>query len=694
VSTRPTARALSLALLATATLAAFAGVLDHDWLRLDDPGYVLENPHVNGGLTAAGLRWALTRPHGGNWHPLTSASHMLDVTLFGLAPAGHHAVNLLLHTLNAVLLALVLFRFSGAWWRSVLVAALFALHPLRVESVAWISERKDVLSGLFFLLTLAAYGRWAARPSRARYAAVVVALALGLMSKPMLVTVPFVLVLLDLWPLGRLRGRPGTVSWGAPARSLGGLVLEKWPLFLLAAAAAAMTLRFQRAAGAVDATLPFGRRLANAALSCWRYVGMTLWPAGLAPHHASVPAAPLAAIAAAAAVAIVTLFALGRLRRPSPPAVGWLWYLGMLVPVLGLVQAGMQAYADRYTYLPGIGLAIAVAWPLGAWAAPARARRGLAVAVALVALAALGVATARQVPRWRDTRTLYAHALRVNGENVMILNGLAGACEADSEKVEAVRYLRRALEIAPGYSHTYVNLGVELARMGDFAGAAGSLRRAVELAPWRADAFLHLGVAEQALGRDAGAEAAFRRALALQPGYAAALDRLGILAVLDGRVGEGLDLFARAAASAGRSRRAHLPIALALLSRPGLDAAAAEHLRRAVLDRPDDPDALNALAWLLATSPEAAVRDGAGAVRAATRAVEVTRGRDPNVLDTRAAALAAAGRHAEAAEVARAAAELAARAGVDSLAGPIRARLALYLSGRAWVDSSRLSAAR
>jgi tetratricopeptide (TPR) repeat protein len=685
-------RALTLALLAAATLAAFAGVSGNGWILLDDPLYVTREPHVALGLTLDGVRWSLAEPHGLNWHPLTTWSHMLDVTLFGLAPAGHHAVSLLLHALNAVLLALALFRLTGAWWRSLLVAALFALHPLRVESVAWISERKDVLSGLFFLLTLWAYAAWAARPSARRYALVCASLALGLMSKPMLVTVPFVLVLLDAWPLGRLRARgataPPAAAGAAPARSLAGLLLEKWPLLLLAAASSAVTLRFQSLAGAVETTVPLVERLANAALSAWRYVGTTLWPARLSPHYEPIPVATPLAVLAAFAVIAVTLLALGRLPRRSATAVGWLWYLGMLVPVLGLVQVGLQAAADRYTYLPGIGLAVAVAWPLGRWAS-SRPRRTLAAAAALAVLAALGAITVRQAAVWRDTRTLYRHALRVGGESVLVLNGLASACTTDAEQAEAAGYLRRALALAPHYANTHVNLAITLARMRDHAGAAAHLRRAVELAPWRADAWRYLGTAEHALGDRAAAGTALRRALALEPGDAGALDRLGIVSVLEGRVAEGLDLFARAAAAAGPRPRPHLEIAAALLARPGHDALAAVHLRRAVLDGPDAPDAWNALAWLLATSPDPAVRDGAEARRAADRAVGLTGGRDANALDTRAAALAAAGRFAEAAEAAHFAAATAARTGADSLATPIRARLALYRAGRAFVDSPR-----
>ena len=471
------ARTASLLLLAVAVVAVFAGVLRHDWVRLDDPGYVFDNPHVARGLTAEGVRWSLTRPHGGNWHPLTSWSHMLDVTLFGLAPAGHHAVSLLLHVVNALLLALVLFRLTGAWWRGLLVAALFALHPLRVESVAWVSERKDVLSGLFFLLTLWAYAAWAARPSARRYGLVAASLGLGLMSKPMLVTVPFVLVLLDVWPLGRLRARgaaaaPAGAAAGAGAapRSLTGLLLEKWPLLLLAAIAAVVTYVVQSRGEATAAMehLPLARRAGNALLSVWRYVGQSLRPVDLGvfyPYDRVLGAGGV--LAAALALAAATAAALWQARRRPWLAVGWFWYLGMLVPVLGLVQVGAQAHADRYTYLPAIGLAVALVWGLGGALPRARAARGAAAAAAFVALAALGLATARQVALWRDTRTLFTHVLALTGDN------LVGARTAH-------RFLGKALletgETAAALPHLEASLGLP-------AGTEARLRDALRARP-------------------------------------------------------------------------------------------------------------------------------------------------------------------------------------------------------------------
>jgi Flp pilus assembly protein TadD len=534
-------RGLSLALLAAATLAAFAGVLRNGWILLDDPEYVVGNPHVTRGLTLDGLLWFLHVPHGGNWHPLTSASHLLDVTLFGLRPAGHHAVSLALHAANAVLLALTLRRLTGAWWRSVLVAALFALHPLRVESVAWVAERKDVLSGLLFVLTLWAYARWAERPGAARHALVVVGLALGLMAKPMLVTVPFVLVLLDVWPLGRLAGMEGAPGAGAtvraPARTLGGLLAEKWPLFLLAAVSAAVTLLVQGGSGAVVSTrlVTPGFRAANALLSYWRYVGKSFWPTGLAIFYPydrvlDVPRVALAGLALAA----LTALAFRQARRRPHLLVGWLWYVGMLVPVIGLVQVGGQACADRYTYLPTIGLGIALVWLVGDLVAPSRPARIAAALVAALALTALGVATARQVALWTDSRTLLAHALAVTRDNAIAEQGMGNALLEANDVVLAIAHLDRAYQLEPGLPDLENNLGSALGLAGRFGEAAVHFRAALRTQP---TADLHHNLAAALLGEGRVAEAIpeYESALRLDPTSYASLVQLAAACAAVGR---------------------------------------------------------------------------------------------------------------------------------------------------------------
>jgi tetratricopeptide (TPR) repeat protein len=464
-------RWLILALLAAATFAAFAGVLRNGWILLDDPRYVYSNPHVVRGWTVDGARWFLREPHGGNWHPLTSWSHMLDAQIFGLQPAGHHAVNLLLHTLNALLLLIVLHRLTGAWWRSVLVASFFALHPLRVESVAWVSERKDVLSGIFFFLVVESYRRWAVRPAPWRFALVVAALVLGLLSKPMLVTLPALLVLLDVWPLGRLAGLPrppfspagsrATAAAADPsalprarARSLAGLIGEKWPLFALAAVSAIVTMTVQQRMGAVVpvGVLPIAPRLGNALISYWRYVGKTLWPSHLTPHYPYGPDPAIAvAVAAAAGLAAVTVAVLWQARARPYLAVGWFWYVGMLVPVIGLVQVGGQAYADRYTYLPGIGLLVAGVWGVADLVAGSRLGRAMAAVASAIALAGLALATTRQVALWKDTRTLFTHTVAVTRDNLYAEQYVGAALLQSGETRLAIPHLQRVLNLPPNF---------------------------------------------------------------------------------------------------------------------------------------------------------------------------------------------------------------------------------------------------
>jgi len=678
-------RRLSLALLGFAVLAAFAGVLRNGWMLLDDPPYVTQNPYVASGLTLRGLLWFLHAPHGGNWHPLTSLSHMLDAQLFGLAPAGHHAVNLAFHLANVLLVVVVLHRFTGDWWRSLLVGALFGLHPLRVESVAWVAERKDVLSTFFFVLTLEAWRRWAARPGTGRYALVALLLALGLMSKPMVVTLPFVLVLLDVWPLGRLRGvapPPGASACRAPRRTLAGLLLEKWPLIALAAASAVATFLVQRRIGAVSTT-GIGGRLGNAALSYWRYVGATLWPVDLSPFYPFGRVHAAGALAAAAALALATALALSRVRARPAVTIGWLWYLGTLVPAIGVVQVGLQGHADRYTYIPSLGLFVAAAWSVGH---VARRRVAPVAAACVLALALLGVATARQVALWKDTRTLFTHARRVTGESVLVEQALADAFLADSQRARALEHLRRAVELEPGYVPALLDYGVALAQDGQADRADRQFRRALELKPAETRAWFSLGLSAQARGRLEEAERAYRLALE-PPGEDTPLvtRQLGIVILLRGDARGGLALLRRAAALTPADPRSHLVLAQALERVPGHDAEAADELRAALRLAPDDREALNELAWLLATSADPGLQRGSEAESLAARLASLTGGRDPNLLDTQAAAQARAGRMDAARATARRALDLAQGAGDDSLARMIRTHLDAYERGRPWV---------
>jgi tetratricopeptide (TPR) repeat protein len=435
--------------LAALVAAAFAPAAQNGFVLLDDQTYIVANPHLRGGFTAEALRWAFGESYASNWSPLTWLSHLLDVRLFGLDPRPHHLESVLLHAANAVLLFLALRGLTGRLWASALAAALFGAHPLRVESVAWAAARKDLLAGLCWMLALGAWVRYARRPSAARYGAVLAALALGLMAKPTLVTLPFVLLLLDWWPLGRLRPRRDGSSRSAR------LVAEKIPLFLLAAASAALTWRAQASWGAMDylGDLSLAERCANALVSYVAYLGTAVWPAGLAvyyphPGHALGAARP---VAAALLLLALSALALAGARRRPWLAAGWLWYLGTLVPMIGLVQVGAQARADRYTYLPLIGVALAAAWSLADVAGRRPRLRTAAAVLALAALCALAAASRAQTALWRDDRTLFGHAAAVTRGNWLAEMNLGAAFGAQGEHAAALEHFEAALRIRPDY---------------------------------------------------------------------------------------------------------------------------------------------------------------------------------------------------------------------------------------------------
>ena len=533
-----------------------------EFLNYDDDDYVTENPIVKYGLSADSARRAFTEPQAANWHPLTWLSHMVDVELFDLDPAAHQRTSRWIHALSALLLFLFLARTTRAPAPSFLAAGLFALHPQHVESVHWISERKDVLSGLFWMATLLAHAHYARRPSWARYLLVASTLLLGLLAKATGVTLPFVLLLMDLWPLGRLRATDGRS--GEPLRRL---VLEKLPLLLLAAAIAATAIATQSAYGtpASFERLPLDARVSNAATAAATYLGKALWPTNLAafyPHPAALDPgfepwnarALLALLAIAAALA-----AAWRSRRRRPwITVGVCWFLGTLVPLSGLVQVGVQSRADRYAYLPLIGFYAAVCWT--AWEALPRARRALIV-LGLAALGALSFVTARQSRVWRDSRTLFEHALEVTEDNYVALIQLAdlelvsgrprsaealllrsGEIHTDSQlcsNLSAVQIAlekwgvaeqnaRRALELDGGNPEAHVNLGVVLGSTERFEKAAASFQRATELRPSYADAWYDLGLLHLERGRRQQAAECFRRVLRIDPGWAE------VRALLDG----------------------------------------------------------------------------------------------------------------------------------------------------------------
>jgi tetratricopeptide (TPR) repeat protein len=517
--------------IAAATVVAYLPVLDNGFVNYDDDLYIVNNPHVNGGLDLRTVAWAFTSFRGANWFPLTWLSWAADFSLYGDDPAGFHLTSLMLHTANAVLLFLAFARLTGHRWRSALVAALFALHPLHVESVAWAAARKDVLSGFFAMLVLLAYERFTRR-GWAFYPALLLSLGLGLMSKPTLVTWPFVLLLLDEWPLARLRDPRRPEGWdGSRLRRA---VVEKLPLFALVAAFSGVALWSQSDWGTVQGfdRLPFSLRVANALDSYVAYGIDALWPVGLSvfyPHPGETLAAARV-VAAAAVLAAISVAALALRRRHPEFPVGWFWYLGVLVPVIGLVQVGQAARADRYTYLPLIGLSLPLVWALAALAHRGRSLRAVVVAGVLIALTALGVATHTQASRWRSSLSLFRHALRVTERNHV----------------------------------AHINIGVALHKQGHDDLAAWHLERALEIAPASATAAGVLGDARLELGEPLVALREYRRALKREPDSLRWLEGVGNVMVELERFEEAARSYRRALRVGGASARVHANLGLAL----------------------------------------------------------------------------------------------------------------------------------
>jgi tetratricopeptide (TPR) repeat protein len=520
---RPTPRAATAALCAGVALlaaAVMAPAIEHAWINYDDDVYLTGNPRLALGLGREGIAWAFTTFHGANWFPLTWLSWMLDFELYGLDPAGFHATNVALHAATAALLCGALARLTGAPGRSAFVAAVFAVHPLHVESVAWAAARKDVLSGLFFALSLLVYApRGGGAPTPGRRAAVFACLALGLMAKPTLVTLPCVLLLLDFWPLGRLT-RDGRLEWARLRRA----IVEKLPLFALVAAMCGAVIAAQRAGGAlVDfERLPWPTRLANAPVAVCAYVAKAFWPSRLAviyPHPGDSLSAWRVAAAGAALAAATVLAWLARRRLPAV-SVGWLWFLGMLVPVIGLVQVGSQAMADRYTYLPLVGLAIAVAWGT-VDLARARGAARLAPAVALAAVAALALAARGQLWHWRNSAALFSHALAVTEDNHIAHAHLGSALLERGEAEAAAAHFREAIRLRPDFLEVANNLAWLLATSDDDAVrnpylALELAQRAANLSGGSDPVVLDtLAAAFAASGRFDAALVALRRALEL-----------------------------------------------------------------------------------------------------------------------------------------------------------------------------------
>lgn len=580
----------------------YAPVGDFGFVSYDDPEYVAANAEVRRGVSAHGLRWALTGVHHGNWHPITTLSYMLESEIFGLDPGAQHLVNAILHGANTLLLFLLLLRTTGALWKSAAVAALFAVHPLHVESVAWISSRKDLLSaGLAFAATHAYVG-WVRSPRAGRYVAVLLLFGLGLMSKPMLVTWPFVLLLLDVWPLGRFeiggRHRRGDLR-AARARAIRAALLEKTPLLALSGVAIALTLWAQRIGGGLKSTPlhPLDARIANALISYVAYLERTVWPTQLAvlyPFPQSI--APWHVFGSATVLAVVTGTCVGLRRRHPYALVGWLWFLGTLVPVIGLVQVGAQASADRYTYLPLVGIFVMGVVGLGRVVERRRDLRLMATAFTCVVLVLLGSLAARQVRLWEDSVTLYRHGLRATAPNAVLSNNLGIALGDAGRDLEAIRVYEEALAHRSLFVHVlHYNAGIALARTGRHSEALAHFDATLRLDPEHAEALYHRAGSLEALGRLEAARRDLERVVGLAPGRAEPQFELGLVLGKLGDLSGANRHLSRALEIQPRRVDARINLAVALL-KSGEPRAAIRELETVLRIAPDHEAALGYLA--------------------------------------------------------------------------------------------------
>ena len=569
--------------LAVVTFALYAQVIGHQFITLDDPTYIQENPMVNRGVTLAGLAWAFTTFHAANWHPLTWISHMIDCQLFGMN-AGHQLlVNALIHVANTLLVFWFLLRTTHARWPSALVAALFALHPLHVESVAWASERKDILSTFFGLLSLIAYSRYAEAPAISRYIWVAVTLALGLLAKPMLVTWPLVMLLLDYWPLGRFaavipseveesRRKPSKLTPRGPSTSLGmtikKLIIEKIPLFALVAASAVMTLIAQSRGGAVRtlAVAPVALRLSIALVSYAKYLLLTFWPNDLAVYYpfAGIPAWQI--IGAAFLLIGITAFCVSQRRIRPYLIVGWLWFLGTLVPVIGIVQVGGQIMADRYFYIPSIGLFIALVFGLADIAKSWRVAPLLSAGAAAAVLLIFAMLTNAQIQRWRDSFTLFEHTLAVTPPNLRIEHNLGVALGASDRYDEAAAHFEKALQINPNFYDGLVVMGVTRGHQGRLPEAIEYFQAAIRSQPDMPKARVQLAHALWNQNQDQAALEEMRRASQLAPKDPDIRADLGLALGLAGRIPEAIEQLHEALRLNPNSAEAHNNLGLALLA--------------------------------------------------------------------------------------------------------------------------------
>jgi tetratricopeptide (TPR) repeat protein len=711
------------AILVLSTVLVFLQVRNFDFVNYDDASYVYENPHVLGGLSHDSIIWAFTTGYAANWHPLTWLSHILDCQLFGPDPGWMHLVNVLLHLANTLLLFTVLKKMTGALWPSAFVAAAFALHPMHVESVAWIAERKDVLSTFFLLLTLAAYIGYVKRPSVFRYIITLALFVIGLMAKPMLVTLPFVLLLLDYWPLNRFDLQPHKPAPIDDGGTILYRIIEKIPFFMLSAISSIITFFVQHSSGAVGSIniFPMQVRVANAFLSYARYVGKMFLPQNLAafyPFDVRTIVAWQVVLCALLLVGVSLLvIRFWRTRKYLP--VGWFWFVVTLVPVIGFVQVGSQAFADRYTYVPYIGLFIMIAWGLAELLSKLPYRKPVLGISAAVSLTILGICAHGQVSYWNNSIMLFSHAIEVTQNNYIAHNGRGLAYINLGRSAEAMDDIREAIRIKPDFAEAHNNLGSVYSGLGRWQEAMDAYQQAIKAKPDFARAYNNLGIAYGELGRSAQAIEAYKQAIKVDPGNAKAYNDLGIAYSELGRGAEAIEAYKQAIKVNPGDAKTYNDLGIiyselgrwqdtidadkqAIKIKPDFAEAynnrgvayghlgrwqeAIDAYRQAIKIKPDYVEALNNLAWFIATHPEIKNRQTNEAIRFAGRACQLANYKNPSFLCTLAAAYASAGMFNDAVDTANKALKLADATNQPQLKSIIQHHLSFYTQGKPYIE--------
>ena len=669
--------------LVALTWIVFGQTLGHQFVNFDDGAYVRRNSEVTHGITIHGIEWAFTHPVAANWHPLTILSHMLDCQIYGVVPAAHHFTNVLLHSIATILLFLIFWGMTRGLWQSAFIAAVFAVHPLHVESVAWIAERKDVLSAVFFLLTIAAYVFYALWPSVLRYLLMSILFACGLMAKPMLVTLPFVLLLLDYWPLRRFdhlnTAGPAPAIRDVQKRSGKWLVLEKIPLFILSVAASAAAIVTQERSINLIRQMSLASRIENSFVSLLIYLRQTVWPRNLAAFY-PYPESGVSTwevILAISVFASITTAAFV-LRNDKPYILtGWLWFAGMLIPVIGIVQVGIQAHADRYNYLPQIGLSLIVAWAITEISAGWRYQRVILTLASLIAVAALAWSARIQTWYWRDSQLLWEHAIAVTPENETEHEHLSDAYLDKGRIDDAISQAREAVQLLPDSADAHGVLGAALARTRQLDEALSHLQTALQLNPKLARAHYNLGNVFLQRGELDEAIASYEAELRLYPSLAEGHNNLASALFRKGRPNDAFEHLKTALELNPNYPEARNNFGIALSQRGEIREAIAQW-NKTLQVQPDNLEAQCNLTWIFATFPDASIRNGARAVELGERAIKLSDGKNARIWRLAAAAYAEAGRFPDAIKAAQNARALAEAAGNAALVKTLESNIKLF----------------